>query len=100
MEDGQRRRYGARPRALPGGARLARPASAQDGRAEMKTGTIGAVLAAGLLGASALAQGADDASEKLRMCSLMGQPERLPCLKKLAEELSPASTSTATPSAA
>ena len=67
----------------------------------MKTGTIGAVLMAGLLGASALAaQGADDANEKLRVCSLMEQAERLPCLKKLAQELSPTLTSAAPPSAA
>lgn len=64
----------------------------------MKTGIIGVALTVGLLGASASAQGADDASEKLRVCSLMGQPERLPCLKKLAEEFSPAPTSAATAS--
>jgi hypothetical protein len=65
----------------------------------MKTGIIGVALTVGLLGASALAQSADDASEKLRVCSLMGQPERLPCLKKLAEEFGAAPTNAETPSA-
>ena len=66
----------------------------------MKTRTIGVALTLGLLGASAaLAQGADDASDKLRVCSLMGQPERLTCLNKLAEEIGPSPASAAMPSA-
>ena len=65
----------------------------------MKTGILRVALTVGLLVAGPSAQGADDASEKLRLCSLMGQPERLPCLKKLAEELSPTPTGAAAPSA-
>jgi hypothetical protein len=65
----------------------------------MKTGKIGAAVTFGLLGASALAQGADDATDKLRVCSLMGQAERLTCLNKLAEEISPPPASPAMPSA-
>ena len=56
----------------------------------MKTATIGAALTFGLIGASALGQVAGDATEKLRACSLMAQPERLECLRKLAEDIQPA----------
>ncbi|HEY4167981.1 MAG TPA: hypothetical protein VGM96_14450 [Reyranella sp.] len=65
----------------------------------MKTGIMGAALTFGLLSASALAQGADDASDKLRVCSLMEQAERLICLNKLAEEIRPPAASAAMPSA-
>ena len=65
----------------------------------MKTGILRVALTVGLLVAGPSAQGADDASEKLRLCSLMGQPERLTCLNKLAEEIGPSPASAAMPSA-
>jgi hypothetical protein len=65
----------------------------------MKTGIIGRLLTAGLLGVGSLSQAADDASEKLRVCSLMAQPERLPCLEKMAQQLSPTPDSAAMPPA-
>ena len=66
----------------------------------MKTATIGAALTFGLLSASALGQGADDAADRLRVCSLMGQAERLTCLNKLAADIGAPPAGAAMPSAA
>jgi hypothetical protein len=66
----------------------------------MKTATISAALTFGLLSASALGQGADDAADRLRACSLMGQAERLTCLNKLAADIGSPPAGAAMPSAA
>lgn len=66
----------------------------------MKTVTIGAALTFGLLSASALGQGTDDAADRLRACSLMGQAERLTCLNKLAADIGSPPAGAAMPSAA
>ena len=65
----------------------------------MKTVTVGAALTFGLIGASALGQVAGDATEKQHACSVMTLPERLECLRKLAEDISPPPARAAIPSA-
>lgn len=65
----------------------------------MKTVTVASVLALCLLGVSTLAQGTDDATDRLRACSLMGQAERLTCLNQLAADIGSPPAGTAIPSA-
>lgn len=57
----------------------------------MKVASICAVLGFALAsaGAGAAAQGAGDAMEKLRACSLLPQAERLECLEKLSRDIAP-----------
>ena len=43
----------------------------------------------GMVSATAFAQGATDAMEKLRACSLLGPAERLECLEKLSRDIAP-----------
>jgi hypothetical protein len=45
--------------------------------------------ALGLASAGAAAQGASDAMEKLRACSLLANAERLECLEKLSRDIAP-----------
>jgi hypothetical protein len=56
----------------------------------MKAAGIWAAFAFGLASAGAAAQGAGDAMEKLRSCSLLPQAERLECLEKLSRDIAPA----------
>jgi hypothetical protein len=55
----------------------------------MRIATICVAFAFGLASAGALAQGASDAMEKLRACSLLAQAERLECLEKLSRDIAP-----------
>jgi hypothetical protein len=57
----------------------------------MKIATICVALAFGLASASAAAQGAGDAMEKLRACSRLAQAERIECLEKLSRDVAPPS---------
>jgi hypothetical protein len=70
----------------------------------MKTAAICLTFAFGLASSDAAAQGADDAMEKLRACSLLVHAERLECLEKLSRDLAPpprpAVSSTAPPAPA
>jgi hypothetical protein len=51
----------------------------------------------GMASATAFAQGAADAIEKLRACSLLAQAERLECLDKLSREITPSPRAVASP---
>jgi len=53
----------------------------------MRIATICVAFSVGLASAGALAQGASDAMEKLRACSLLPPAERLECLEKLSREI-------------
>jgi hypothetical protein len=55
----------------------------------MKAASICAALGFGLACAGAAAQGAGDAMDKLRACSLLPQAERLECLEKLSRDIAP-----------
>ena len=55
----------------------------------MKIAAICLTFAFGPASADALAQGASDAMEKLRACSLLAQAERLECLEKLSRDIAP-----------
>jgi len=55
----------------------------------MKIATIFLSVPFGLASAGALAQGAGDAVEKLRACSMLAQTERLECLEKLSRDIGP-----------
>jgi len=57
----------------------------------MRIATICVAFSFAAAGSGALAQGADDAMEKLRACSLLAAVERLECLDKLSREIAPAS---------
>lgn len=57
----------------------------------MKIVTIYMALVLGLTSAGALAQVAGAAMEKLRVCSVLADTERLDCLDKLSREISPPS---------
>ena len=89
VEDDQSPRDGARPHPLPGGAGMAGAPGAQDGGQAMKTAAICLTFAFGLASSAAAAQGAGDAMEKLRACSLLAPVERLDCLDKLSHDISP-----------
>jgi hypothetical protein len=72
----------------------------------MKTTALCLTFALGLAGFGAAAQGAGDAMDKLRACSLLAPAERLDCLDKLSHDISPppshpaaSSTSAAAPAA-
>ena len=56
----------------------------------MKVASLCAALGSALACAGAAAQGASDAMEKLRACSLLPQAERLECLEKLSRDIAPA----------
>jgi hypothetical protein len=58
----------------------------------MKIATICLNCMFGLASAEALAQGASDAIEKLRACSLLAQAQRLECLEKLSRDIAPPPT--------
>jgi hypothetical protein len=66
----------------------------------MRIATTCMVFAFGLASAGSLAQGASDAMEKLRACSLMAPAERLECLEKLSRDIAPPSPPRPTASAA
>ncbi len=51
----------------------------------------------GMVSATAFAQGATDAMEKLRACSLLAPAERLECLDKLSREMGPSPRAVASP---
>jgi hypothetical protein len=51
----------------------------------------------GMASATAFAQGAADALEKLRACSLLAPAERLECLDKLSREITPSPRAVASP---
>ena len=55
----------------------------------MKTAAICLTFAFGLASSAAAAQGADEAMEKLRACSLLAPAERLDCLDRLSHDISP-----------
>jgi hypothetical protein len=55
----------------------------------VKIAAICLTFAFGPASADALAQGASDAMEKLRACSLLAQAERLECLEKLSRDIAP-----------
>ena len=57
----------------------------------MRIATTCMVFAFGLASAGSLAQGASDAMEKLRACSLLAHAERLECLEKLSRDIAPPS---------
>jgi hypothetical protein len=70
----------------------------------MKTAAIYLTFAFGLASSAAPAQGAGDAMEQLRACSLLAPVERLDCLDRLSHDISPppaaaSSTSAAAPAA-
>ena len=58
----------------------------------MKIATVCLAFAFAPASADALAQGAGDAMEKLRACSLLAPAERLECLEKLSRDIAPPST--------
>ena len=64
----------------------------------MKTAEICLTFAFGLASSDAAAQGAADAMEKLRACSLLAPAERLDCLDKLSHDISPPPSRPATSS--
>jgi len=55
----------------------------------MKIAAIFLSVPFGLASAGAMAQGAGDAMDKLRACSLLAQTERLDCLDKLSRDIGP-----------
>jgi hypothetical protein len=57
----------------------------------MRIATTCLAFAFGLASAGAQAQGASDAMEKLRACSLLAPAERLECLEKLSRDIAPPS---------
>jgi hypothetical protein len=57
----------------------------------VKIAAISLAFASALASAGALAQGAGDAMEKLRACSLLAPAERLQCLDKLSRDIAPPS---------
>jgi hypothetical protein len=57
----------------------------------VKIATVCLAFAFALASAGALAQGAGDAMEKLRACSLLAPAERLECLDKLSRDITPPS---------
>jgi hypothetical protein len=70
----------------------------------MKTAAICLTFAFGLASSAAPAQGAGDAMEQLRACSLLAPVERLDCLDRLSHDISPppppaSSTSAVAPAA-
>jgi hypothetical protein len=66
----------------------------------MRIATICVAFAFGLASAGALAQGASDAMEKLRACSLLAPAERLECLEKRSREIAPPPGPAASPAPA
>ena len=78
------------PHPLSGGAAMAGPPGTPADRQAMKAASICAAFAFALASAGAAAQGAGDAMEKLRACSLLPQAERLECLEKLSRDIAPA----------
>jgi hypothetical protein len=66
----------------------------------MRIATICVAFAFGLASAGAQAQGASDAMEKLRACSLLAPAERLECLEKLSREIAPPPGPAASPAPA
>ena len=89
MEVDQSAGNGSRPHPLSGSAAMAGPPDTPADRQEMKVASICAVLGFALASAGAAAQGAGDAVEKLRACSLLPQAERLECLEKLSRDIAP-----------
>jgi hypothetical protein len=63
----------------------------------MKIAAICLAFAFAPAGAGALAQGAGNAMEKLRACSLLAPAERLECLEELARDIGPPSPAPASP---
>lgn len=55
----------------------------------MKTAAICLSVTLSIASQGTLAQGAGDAMEKLRACSLLAQAERLECLQKLSRDIAP-----------
>ena len=101
VEDDQSRRDGARPHPLPGGAGMAGPPGAQAAGQAMKTAAILPDCSrSGWRAPAPLAQGAGDAMEKLRACSLLAHAERLECLDKLSRDIAPPPRPAASPASA
>jgi hypothetical protein len=65
----------------------------------MKTTAICLTFAFGLASSAAPAQGAGDAMEKLRACSLLAPLERLDCLDRLSHDIAPPPPATSSTSA-
>jgi hypothetical protein len=65
----------------------------------MKTTAICLTFAFGLASSAAPAQGAGDAMEKLRACSLLAPVERLDCLDRLSHDIAPPPPATSSTSA-
>ena len=65
----------------------------------MKIATICLAFAFASASADAVAQGANDAMEKLRACSLLAPADRLECLDKLSRDITPAPARPAAPPA-
>jgi hypothetical protein len=63
----------------------------------MRIAALGVAFVFGMASASAFAQGAADALEKLRACSLLAPAERLECLDKLSREITPSPRAVASP---
>jgi hypothetical protein len=63
----------------------------------MRIAALCVAFAFGMAGATAFAQGAADAMEKLRACSLLAPAERLECLDKLSREMGPSPRAVASP---
>ena len=63
----------------------------------MRIAALGVAFAFGMASATAFAQGAADALEKLRACSLLAPAERLECLDKLSREMGPSPRAVASP---
>ena len=63
----------------------------------MKIAALCVAFVFGMASATAFAQGAADAMEKLRACSLLAPAERLECLDKLSREITPSPRAVAPP---
>jgi len=63
----------------------------------MRIAALGVAFVFGMASATAFAQGAADALEKLRACSLLAPAERLECLDKLSREITPSPRAVASP---
>jgi hypothetical protein len=69
---------------------MAASQGAQGAGETVKIATLCLAFAFASAAADAMAQGAGDAIDKLRACSLLAQADRLDCLEKLSREVTPA----------
>jgi hypothetical protein len=70
---------------------MAASQGAQGAGETVKIATICLAFAFASVSADAVAQGAGDAMDKLRACSLLAQADRLDCLEKLSRDITPPS---------